>query len=315
MISNANAATSIPEGKADQAQDEMVIVHGFMKGGAADTISHLIAGPLSKRLGIPVTVRSIEGGEGNVAAETVARAVPDGRTIGFITGGYTAAKGLYRSLPFDPIEDFSMISTVVEYNLVLAVQGSNPAHTLSELLEAAKARPGGLRFGAIGLGSTHHLTGEMLADMTGVTLTHVSYPDEDSVVRALLTGEVPLIVARPVKIAPHVQDGRLVALAVTSKHRWSGMPEVPTVAEAGVDGFDIAVWAGVLAPKGLAEATRNRLRREILSVLADVDTRNRIEAFVDGAVITSTAEEMYQRIARETAHWSSVIQAAGIERR
>lgn len=291
----------------------ITLVQGFALGGSADTIARLLAAPLSRELGVPVVVDAKPGSGGNIASAYVAAAEPDGYTIGLVTGGHAVSKGLYRELPFDTVDDFTMISTIVEYNFVLAVSADSDAETLADLLDQARAAPGDLSFGSAGVGTTHHLTGELLNSMAGVDLFHIPYRGEGAMITALLGGEIPLIIASPVTLEPQISAGNVRALAVTSDRRWSGLPDVPTVAEAGIEGFNVATWAGLLAPKGLAEEVQARLLAGVHAVLEAPELRAQIENAVGGVVVTSAPEEMRDRIATEAERWIRTIEAADIE--
>lgn len=298
----------------DYPTGPITLLQGFAPGGSADTIARLVADPLSKRLGVPVVVEGKPGSGGNLASAAVAQAKPDGYTIGLVTGGHAVSKGLYNSLPFDVVNDFTMISTVVEYNFVLAVLADNPAQTLGDLLAEAGKSAGELSFGSAGVGTTHHLTGALLNSMADVEITHIAYRGEGAAITGLLGGEIPLIIASPVTLEPQIKAGKIRALAVTSDQRWSGLPDVPTVAEAGVAGFNVSTWAGLLAPKDLPQPVLERLTTEVHAVLADPAVRSAIEAAVGGVVTPSTSEEMRARIEAESERWIGVIAEAGIER-
>ncbi|CAH1651580.1 Bug family tripartite tricarboxylate transporter substrate binding protein [Chelatococcus asaccharovorans] len=290
----------------------ITLLHGYAPGGSADTIARLVAKPLSERLGQAVVVDPKPGAGGNLAAAAIARAEPDGYTIGLVTGGHAVAKGLYKSLAFDPVDSFEMVSNIVEYNFVLAVRTDHPAKTLQELLTIAKQAPGSVKYGSAGIGTTHHLTGELLNKVAGVQMAHIPYKGEAAAITSVLNGEIPLIIASPVTIAPQIRAGKLRALAVTSDRRWDGLPDVPTVAEAGLKDFNVSTWAGIVAPKGTPPAIIARLNSEIAKLVADPEVKARIEGAVGGEIHTSTPAEMRARVAAETTRWVGVIKEAGI---
>lgn len=292
----------------------VTLVHGFAPGGSADTVARIVAEPLSQRLGESVVVEPKPGSGGNLASAAVASAEADGHMIGLVTGGHAVSKGLYKTLPFDVVDDFTMLSTIVEYSFVLAVRDDNPPRTLGDLLAQAQAAPGEVGYGSAGVGTTHHLTGELLSSMAGIELMHVPYRGEGAAITALLGGDIPLIIASPVTLQSHIEAGDVRALAVTSAERWAGLPDVPTVAESGVAGFDVSTWSGLLAPKDLPPAIQERLVSEIHAVLAMPEVKGRIEAAMGGEVTPSTPAEMRDRIASEAERWSEVIEASGIER-
>jgi tripartite-type tricarboxylate transporter receptor subunit TctC len=290
------------------------LVHGFAPGGAADTLSRIIAEGLQKKLGQPVVVEARPGAGGNIAANVVAKAEPDGYTLGLVTGGHAISAVIYKSLNFQPVDDFQMISTIVYYALVVAVRADNPAKTLSEFLAAAKAKPGTLSFGSVGFGSTHHLAGELLAAEAGVTLVHVPYRGDSQAITALLGGEVPMIVGTPVLLAPQIQSGTVRGLAVTSPTRSALLPDVPTADEAGVHGYDVRTWAGLLAPKGTPPDIVAAINAAVQDLIKTPDVKTRIETAVGGEARGSTPDEMKALVSSEIAKWKAVVEQAKISR-
>lgn len=288
------------------------IVHGFVAGGAADTLSRIIAEGLSKRLGQPVIVDAKPGAGGNLAAEAVAKAAPDGYTLGLVTGGHAISAALYKSLPYQPVDGFEMISTLVYYALVVAVRSDYQAKTLSELIVLAKAKPGALSFGSVGFGSTHHLAGELLKIAAGIDMLHVPYRGDAQAITALLAGDVPVIVGTSVLLAPQIESGAVRGLAVTSSTRSALLPKVPSANEAGLEGFDVRTWAGLLAPKGTPAAIITELNKATLASLADPDLKARLETAIGGEVRGSTPAEMREVVTSEIARWTTVIDRAKI---
>jgi tripartite-type tricarboxylate transporter receptor subunit TctC len=290
------------------------ILHGFAPGGAADTLSRILAEGLQKKLGQPVIVEAKQGAGGNIAADAVAKAPPDGYTLGLVTGGHAVSAAIYKTLNFKPVDDFNMISTIVYYALVIAVRADHPAKTLGELLAEAKAKPGSVSFGSVGFGSTHHLAGELLASDAGVTLVHVPYRGDAQAITALLGGEVPVIVGTSVLLAPQIESGGVRGLAVTSPSRSALLPNVPTVQEAGVGGYDVRTWAGLIAPKGTPLEIVTMLNGAVLDVLKEAGTRKRLESAVGGEVRGSTPSEMKELVEREIATWNRVVEQARLPR-
>ncbi len=190
---------SVSEAHADNYPSRPIrLLHGFAAGGAADTLSRIIADGLSKRLGQPVVVEAKPGAGGNIAADAVAKSEPDGYTIGLVTGAHAISAVTYKQLNYQPTESFAMISTVVYYALVVAVRSDSAAKTLGELIAMAREKPGALSFGSVGFGSTHHLASELLNSMVGIDIVHVPYRGDAQTVTALLGGEVPVIIGTPV---------------------------------------------------------------------------------------------------------------------
>jgi tripartite-type tricarboxylate transporter receptor subunit TctC len=290
------------------------LLHGFAAGGAADTLSRVIAEGLSKRLGQPILVEAKPGAGGNIAAEVIAKAAPDGYTIGLVTGAHAISAATYKSLSYQPAESFDMISTLVYYALVIAVRDDYPAKSLGELIAISKEKPGALSFGSVGFGSTHHLAGELLKAMTGTDMLHVPYRGDAQSITALLGGEVPVVIGTPVLLAPQIQSGAVRGLAVTSSTRIALLPSVPTVEESGVKGYDVRTWAGLLAPKGTPPAIVNALNTATLEALKDPELKRRLETAVGGEVRGSTPEEMKRLIEAEIAKWTAVVDKVKIPR-
>lgn len=290
------------------------LIHGFAAGGAADTLSRIIADGLSKRLGQPSVVEAKPGAGGNIAADVIAKAAPDGYTVGLVTGAHAISAATYKSLSYRPAESFEMISTLVYYALVIAVRNDYPAKSLGELIAIAKEKPGSLSFGSVGFGSTHHLAGELLNSMAGIEMVHVPYRGDSQSITALLGGEVPVIIGTPVLLAPQIQSGAVRGLAVTSSTRTALLPNVPTAEEAGVKGYDVRTWAGLLAPKGTPPAIITALNAATLEALKDPELKQRLEIAVGGEVRGSTPEEMKRLIKTEIAKWAGVVDRAQIPR-
>ncbi|MBR1191147.1 tripartite tricarboxylate transporter substrate binding protein [Bradyrhizobium sp. AUGA SZCCT0240] len=290
------------------------LLHGFAAGGAADTLSRILANGLSKRLGQPIVIEAKPGSGGNLAAAQIAKAEPDGYTIGLVTGAHAISPALYKSLPYDSVESFEMISTAVYYALVIAVRADYEAKSLGELIALARAKPGELNYASVGFGSTHHLAGALLETTAGIRMVHVPYRGDSLTVTALLGGEIPMIVGTPVLLAPQIESGAIRGLAVTSPARSKLLPNVPTADESGVKGFDVRTWAGLLAPKGTPPAIIKRLNKAVLETLADPETRAALETAIGGEVQGSTPEEMRALIQSQIVKWADVIKTANIPR-
>jgi tripartite-type tricarboxylate transporter receptor subunit TctC len=288
------------------------LIHGFGAGGPADSLSRIVADALSPELKQPVIVEAKPGAGGNIGGDAVARADPDGYTLGLVTGGHAVSGALYNKLPFDPVESFDMISTIVEYAFVVAVRPEFEAKTLQELIALAKAKPGAINFGSGGVGTTQHLAGELLMSMAGIKLQHVPYRGDAPAILGLLGDQSHMIIAAPATVLPQLQAGKIRALAVTTADRWSGLPEVPTIAEAGVAGYDVRTWAGILAPRGMPRPVVDRLYAAIGAALRKPEVKAKVEGIVAGTARTRTPEEMKAMVASEVARWTKVIADANI---
>jgi tripartite-type tricarboxylate transporter receptor subunit TctC len=287
------------------------IVQGFAAGGNADTIARVVSTEMSKGLGQPFVVEAQTGAGGTIASSAVARARPDGYTLLLATGGHAVAGALYGKLGYQTVSDFQMISTITYFPFLLVVRADSPYRSLAELLAAARADPRSLSYGTAGIGSTHHLAGELLVKSAKVDLLHVPYRGDAASVAALLGGEVPLIIAPPTAVLPNIKAGKLKALATTGPQRWAAMMELPTVAEQGVAGYDVRSWAGFMAPAGTPRPVVERLRAETLKALQVPSVRARLED-MGGEARGSTPEEMAAMVSSELRKWTAVVNEAQI---
>jgi tripartite-type tricarboxylate transporter receptor subunit TctC len=314
MLIAAMASSTTSASAQDYPTRPIRLLHGFAAGGAADTLSRILANGLSKRLGQPIVIEAKPGVGGNLAATAIAKAEPDGYTIGLVTGAHAISGALYKSLSYDSVDSFEMISTLVYYPLVIAVRSDFEAKSLGELIALAKAKPGDLSFASVGFGSTHHLAGELLETTAGIKMVHVPYRGDSLTVTALLGGEVPVIVGTTVLLAPQIESGAIRGLAVTSPARTPLLPNVPSADEAGVKGFDVRTWAGLLAPKGTPPAIIKRLNAAVQEALADPQTKAALETAIGGEVQGSTPAEMRALIQSQIEKWADVIKTANIPR-
>jgi tripartite-type tricarboxylate transporter receptor subunit TctC len=288
------------------------LLHGFGAGGNADIVTRLVAEPLAAELGQPVIVDARTGAGGNIASEYVARQPADGYTLVMLTGGHAVSAAIYRSLPFDPVSDFSMISTVTFYPLMIGVASSSPFATLGAVIEAARRAPGKLTFSSVGVGSTQHLAGELFAAMAGIKLIHVPYRGGSAPVQDAMSGQVDLLVDTITAPLQFVRSGRIRALAVTSRERSASLPEVPPVADS-VPGFDVTTWMGAAGPARLPPEVQARLHEAFQRVVARPDLQRRLAEF-GGTARSSTPAEMARLIDTEVSRWKRVVAQAQIER-
>jgi tripartite-type tricarboxylate transporter receptor subunit TctC len=298
-----------------QAQDyptrPIKIIQGFAPGGNADAIARLLGQEMSKSLGQPVFVESKPGAGGNIAAEAVAHAQPDGYTLLLAVGGHSVSGALYKTLGYKSVESFDWISTATVFPFVISVRSNSRFQTLGELIAAARVKPDAVSYGSAGVGSTQHLTGALLSSLTGTKMLHVPYKGDAGSLAALLAGDIDFVIAPGTATLPHVRGGRLKAIAVTGATRWQGLPDVPTVEEGGVPGFDVSSWAGLATTAGTPRAIIERLNAEVKKALQVPEVRARLESF-GGEVRASTPEEMRDRVASEVQRWSKVIADANI---
>lgn len=282
----------------------------YPPGGSADLLARPVAAKLQERLGQPVVLDYRPGAGGTIASQQLARAKPDGNTLIVVLAAHAINASLYPKLPYDTRKDFAPVSLVANLPLILAGSPSLKARTVPELIAAAKAAPGQLTFASAGNGNTGHLAGELFDSLAGVKMTHVPYKGSAQVVNAMLAGEVQLTFDSISTSMPHIRSGRLKALAVTSAKRATLAPDVPTLSEAGVPGFDINGWYAVLAPAGTPSAIVERLSKEIAAVLAQPELRANL-ASNGYEPVGSTPAALGAHIDAEITRWSKVVKDSG----
>jgi len=283
----------------------------FPAGGATDFMARSLAQKLSERLGQPIVVDNRGGAGGTIGAEAVASAPPDGYTLLFSTMGVLAINpSLYDKLRYDPVKDFAPVSLTHATANLLVVHPSVPAKDVKELIALAKAKPGTLTFGSSGNGTSSHLSGELFKSMAGIDITHVPYKGTGPALTDLLTGRISMMIDTVSVHVENVNAGKLRALGVTSAKRTPSLPNVPTIAEAGLPGFDVSIWLGVLAPAKTPPDVVARLNSEIRKVMAEPEMKAQLlKAGIDP--MTSTPDEFTATIKADTAKWSKVVKASG----
>ncbi|WP_291377185.1 MULTISPECIES: tripartite tricarboxylate transporter substrate binding protein [Achromobacter] len=304
-------AASASAGAADNWPTKPIrMVIPFSAGGNTDVVARLIAPHIEKAVGQPVVVENRPGAAGNIAADFVARADADGYTLLMGTVGTQAINyAIYKDIRFKPA-DFAPITLVASVPNVLAVTASLPVKSVQELIEYGKKNPGKLSFASSGAGSSIHLSGEMFKSRTGVDMVHVPYKGSAAAVTDLVGGQVHLMFDNLPTSLPFIKNGTLRALAVTSAERSTNLPDVPTMAEAGVPNFEAGSWFGVLAPAGTPAPIVNRIDQAIEKAMADPDMQKRVIEL--GAVPTVKGPAEFNAfIGTEIEKWKAVVQAAG----
>jgi len=289
------------------------LMHGFAAGGNADTVSRIIADEMSRGLGQSVIVEAKPGAGGNIASAAAAKSPADGYTLVLLTGGHTVSAALYNALQFEPVDDYVFLSTVTKFPFFIAVP-PNTSASLKELIAKAQAKPGGVTFGSAGVGTTQHLTGELLALQSGTRFTHVPYRGGATATTALLRGEIDVLVDTGAALAGQSAAGTIRMIGVSSKERWSRTPDIPTVAETVLPGFDIVSWTGLAVPAGTPAPVVAKLRAEIHRTLAVPEVQERMRA-LDSEPAPSSGDEMRELITRQIGAWTRVVKDAGIEKR
>lgn len=287
------------------------LVHGFGAGGNADVIARLVAQKLQDALDKPVVVEIKSGAGGMIATNAVAKAEPDGHTLVMLTGAHTVSAAMRKTLPYDPVKDFAFISTVTSFPFVIAVRADHPAKTLADLIQMAKASSGKISYSSVGVGSTQHLVGELLAGTAGVQLLHIPYRGGGAPVQSVMAGEVDILVDTPTVALPHLQGGKLRALGVTSAAAWPTLPGVVPVAQT-LPGFEVRSWLGLAAPAGTPAAIIQRLNKDVQKLLQRPDVIKSLNQS-GSAPSYSTSQDMQEMVQTDIARWRSVIARRGIQ--
>jgi len=277
-----------------------------------DIMARGIAQKLAERLGQTVLVENRTGAGGTVAVASVVKAAPDGYTILFVSGSLVIHPAVYRKLPYDVVRDLAPIMLIGVVPQVIVVHPSLPARNMRELIALAKSRPGQINYGSGGVGSTGHLAGELLQSMAGVRLVHVPYKGAGPAAVDLIGGQIEMLVTSAVNALQHERSGRVRPLAVTTARRSLAMPDVPTVAEAALPGYELMTWYGLLAPAGTPREAIDRLNRETTAVLKLADVQSRLAA--DGVEpAPDTPEQFSALIKSELARIAKIIREGNIQ--
>jgi tripartite-type tricarboxylate transporter receptor subunit TctC len=291
----------------------ITLSHGFGAGGNADTIARIIAPTLAERLGQQVIVEARVGAGGNLATERVAKATPDGYTLLIITGGHAVSGALYKALPFHPVDDLQMLSTLIYFPFVISVRSDHRFKSLADLIAEAKAKPKTITYSSVGVGSTQHLAGELLASLAGIELVHVPYRGGQAPVTDLLGGRIDIMIDTLTVTRPQLESGKVRGLAVTSPQPWPSLPGIPPAGDT-VKGYDVRSWMGIATTRGVPEPIVKRLNSEILYALQQPSVRGSFET-IGNEVRGSTPDEMRKWVAGEVVKWQKVIDDAKVERR
>jgi len=287
------------------------IVLPFGPGGVADITTRTIAPKLSASLGQQVIVDNMPSAGGIRASETVAHADPDGYTILLLTNGNAVSKALFKSLPYDPLTDFAMISTVGFFSMVIVTDGNSKLKTLRDLIGSAKASPGKLNIGTISPGGTQHLAGELFRSMAGIDVVIVPHKTTGEVVIGVRNGTLDAGVDFIAPLLSGIKAGALRPLAMTAGKRFAGLPDVPTAIEAGVKGYDVASWNALAAPAKTPQAVLARLHDAVVKALAAPDVHQRF-AELGVEPRASSPAELKEFYISEAKRWTQVVERAGI---
>ncbi len=288
----------------------MKIVVPFGPGGFTDVVARILQKELTPVLGQPIVIENRAGAGSTIGTDVVAKAEPDGYTLAMVSTTHVISPHLYKEIPYDPIKDFAPVTKLGEGPYVLVVHPSLGVNSVAELIAKAKAEPGRIDFASSGNGSSQHLVGALFATMAGVKLNHVPYKSSSAAMQDLVGGQVKVSFVGMPNALPNIATGKLRALAVTTKKRSPDMPDVPTMDEAGVKGYEATIWLGLLAPAGTPRDVVARLNEAVTQVLSKPDARALMKtAGVD--VATSTPEELEALMKSELERWGKVVKETG----
>ncbi|MFZ4287426.1 Bug family tripartite tricarboxylate transporter substrate binding protein [Variovorax sp. HJSM1_2] len=287
-------------------QKPIKIIVPYTVGGASDITARLIADRLSVKFGQPVTVDNRPGASGIIGTDAVAKAAPDGYTLAFVASSHVVNKALFSSIPFDPIKDFAPITQTANVQLVMVVPATLGAKSVADFIAMAKAKPGQLSYASSGAGSNPQFFAEMFKQAAGIDLLHVPYKGSTAAHTDLLAGRTQLMFDALASVGPHIKSGKLVLLAVAGPTRSSLLPDVPTVAEAGMAGFGATSWGALLAPAGTPKVVIDQLQRETSVILHSPEVKERLGA-LGAEVVASTPEQLGELMKKEEARYTKMV--------
>ena len=283
----------------------------FSPGGAADVPGRILADRMTQVLGQQVVIENRPGAGSTIGAEAAAKAAPDGYTLFMISNTHFVSAALYKKLNYDSLNDYMPITQATSAPNILIIHPSLPAKNMKELIALAKARPAEINYASSGNGSTQHLTGALFCKMSGINMTHIPYRGSGPVTADLLAGQVQVGFPGIAGMLPHIKSGRLRALGVTSARRSPELPDVPTIAEAGVKGYEMVAWFGIAAPKGLPREIQMRLHGEVTKILKTPEMNKSLRAVGQEVAFQERPELFYDFMKIEAAKWAKVVQESG----
>jgi tripartite-type tricarboxylate transporter receptor subunit TctC len=305
------AAVQAADTAANYPQRPVRIVVGFPAGGNTDIISRAMGQKLTERFGQTVIVENRPGAGSMIGTDTVAKATPDGHTLLLVSGAFSTQAAVLKKLPFDPARDFAWITNAVVYPFAVIVKPDARTQSIADLIAVAKKSPGKLNYGSVGVGSVLHLAAELFSTHAGVEMTHIPFKGGSELVIELVSGRIDVVFETLTGAYPHVQAGKLNAIAVTSRERSQQLPNVPTVAQT-LPGYEVTSYSGFAAPRGTPPAIIAKLNREMRLILELPDIRKR---FTDlgGTVTPTTPDEFGRHVAGEIVKWKKIASAKRIE--
>ncbi|MES2512237.1 MAG: tripartite tricarboxylate transporter substrate binding protein [Pseudomonadota bacterium] len=312
VASCATLLAAMPAAAQDYPNKPVRFIVGFTPGGSADIISRFMAQKLGDRLGQPLVVEQRLGAGGIIAQGMVAKAPPDGYTMVLLTGGHPTSAAMKKSLPYHPVNDFGMISTIIEYPMAIGVKPDSPVKSFPDLLARAKAEQGKLSMSSAGVGTLHHLMGEWIKIESGTEMIHVPFAGAAPAYTELLGGRLDVMIETMTFMSTNFKSGQIRPLAVSSSKRLKDFPNVPTMSET-LPGVETTSWLGLVVAPGTPAPIIERLNREMRAILAEPATAERF-AQLGGVPSASSPDEMRARIQREVDRWNRVVNLRKIER-
>jgi tripartite-type tricarboxylate transporter receptor subunit TctC len=305
---------SSPLRAQDYPNHAVTFVVGFPPGSSSDIVARNLGARLAERLGKPFVIENKPGAGSIIAAQTVARAAPDGYTILIAPSGTIAINpALYKNLPYDPMKDFAFVAHTASFPLILVVNPKSPIKSVKDLIRIAKEKPDQLTFASSGAGTSIHLAGELFKAEAGIKMTHIPYKGPALAVTDIIAGHVDMIFSDPGTVVEHVKEGTLRALAVTSKERFPVLPDVPTMDESGLPGFDAGSWHMIVAPKDTPEAIVSKLRNEFNTIIGMPEVRAQLLSVgLVGVSNSPDSAELRKFAESETVRWTKIVKQSGL---
>jgi tripartite-type tricarboxylate transporter receptor subunit TctC len=311
LLTAWTAQAAMAQAPADNPSKTVTIIVGFPPGTATDSVARILGGRLATRLGKPFIIDNKPGQGGSIGAAVAAKAAPDGYTlVASATAPLAINPHLYAKLPYDSVRDFAPIGLHSWLPYVLVVNSNAKINSFADLIARAKAEPGKLNYASIGNGTTSHLLVTMLMQRTGTRMNHVPYKGSGQAQTDLIAGQVDLTFDTMVSVMPHVKSGSLKALGVSTLSRSQFAPEIPTLDEMGVTGFNVGAWLGLLAPAGTPKPIVEKLNRELNAILDEPDTQKRLLA-IGAEIMKSTPDEFAAHIKAENTKWGDLVRQSG----
>jgi tripartite-type tricarboxylate transporter receptor subunit TctC len=313
VLTTMLAAAALPATAAAQAYPSKPVrlIIPFPPGGSNDVVGRMIAFQLSERVGKQVVVDNQGGAGGIIGTEAVARAAPDGYTLLLISVAHAFGSSMYK-LPYDPIGAFAPVSMLGTGPVALCVTAKLPVNSLQDLIALAKAKPGELNYATAGVGSFQHLSSALFKLQSGLNIVHIPFKGGGPAMADTIAGNTQITIGSLIQMLPHIKSGRLRVLGVGSAKRVPALPDVPTISEAGVPGYEATNWWGIVAPAGTPRPVIERLHKELSVILASTETKKRFET-EGGEAAQMSPEEFGRFIAAETEKWAKVVKEAGIK--